>query len=260
MSGVLPTKNGLLIPPIKTPDNTLDDGSGNATIAGALSVEGGVAAASVSAPAVSGAAGAFSGALPPVPPFSGTQGAALTWNLIPPTTSGGAWTVGSGGGNFTFVNQYGDGPGGYAFWDGPTGGPWKLLATVAGAGSATPGAMTLAGGLTANGIALAVTPSVATLATNPPVSGTPYQWAGPGTLQLACPITLNPTTTAAATAALNIGPTSSLGNQMDYSSRPAGLTGADGETETLKVQIPAGWYYGLTVVNATIGTCVAIAS
>ena len=105
-----------------------------------------------------------------------------------------------------------------------------------------------------------LTPSVATLATNPPVSGTAYQWAGPGKLQLACPITLNPTTTAAATAALNIGPTSSLGNQMDYSSRPAGLTAADGEIETLKVQIPAGWYYGLTVVNATIGTCVAIAS
>lgn len=37
MSGVLPTNNGLLIPPIKTPDNTLDDGSGNTTIAGALS-------------------------------------------------------------------------------------------------------------------------------------------------------------------------------------------------------------------------------
>ena len=103
-------------------------------------------------------------------------------------------------------------------------------------------------------------PTVITLGTNPPVSGTAYQWTGPGTLQLACPITLNPTTTAAATAALNIGPTSSLGNQMDYSSRPAGLTAADGEIETLKAQIPAGWYYGLTVVNATIGTCVAIAS
>ena len=47
---------------------------------------------------------------------------------------------------------------------------------------------------------------------------------------------------------------------MDYSSRPAGLTAADGEIETLKAQIPAGWYYGLAVVNATIGTCVAIAS
>ena len=121
------------------------------------------------------------------------------------------------------------------------------------------GAMTAASG-TINGIVQGVSPSVITLATNPPVSGTAYQWAGPGTLKLSCPITLNPTSTAAATAALNIGPTSSLGNQMDYSSRPAGLTAADGEIETLKVQIPAGWYYGLIVVNATIGTCVAIAS
>ncbi len=120
---------------------------GSYSVAGALSVEGGVAAASVSAPAVSGAAGAFSGAVPPVPPFSGTQGAALTWNLLPPTTSGGAWSVGAGGGNFTFVNQYGLGSGGYAFWDGADGGPFVLLATIAGAGTATPGAMTLAGGL-----------------------------------------------------------------------------------------------------------------
>lgn len=111
---------------------------------------------------------------------------------------------------------------------------------------------------TINGIALATTPAVATLATNPPVSGTAYQWAGPGTLELGCPITINPSATAAATAALNLGAASTLGTQIDYSSRPAGLTAADGEIETLKADVPAGWYWGLTVVNSTIGTCAAI--
>ena len=120
------------------------------------------------------------------------------------------------------------------------------------------GTLSVGGGLDANGIALAVTPSVATLATNPPVSGTAYQWAGPGTLQLSCPVTLNPTSSAAATAALNIGSTSALGTQIDYSSRPAGLTAADGEIVTLKAEVPAGWYYGLTVTNGTIGTCAAV--
>ena len=122
------------------------------------------------------------------------------------------------------------------------------------------GNSTIDGTLTVNGIALAVTPSVATLATNPPVSGTAYQWAGPGKLELSCPVTLNPTSSAAATAALNIGPTSPPSNQIDYASRPAGLTAADGEIVTLRGTIPAGWYWSVGVTNATIGTCVGIVS
>ena len=120
------------------------------------------------------------------------------------------------------------------------------------------GNATVAGSLNANGIALAVTPSVATLATNPPVSGTAYQWAGPGKLELSCPVTLNPTSSAAATATLSIGATSTPANQIDYASRPAGLTAADGEIITLRATIPAGWYYELSATNATIGTCVGV--
>ena len=120
------------------------------------------------------------------------------------------------------------------------------------------GTLTTTGPLTANGIVLGVAPSVATLGTNPPVSGTAYQWDGPGKLELSCPVTLNPTSSAAATATLNIGPTSTPSNQIDYASRPAGLTAADGEIVTLRATIPAGWYYELTATNATIGTCVGI--
>ena len=114
------------------------------------------------------------------------------------------------------------------------------------------------GSLTANGIVLGVTPSVATLATNPPVSGTAYQWAGPGTLQLACPITLNPTSSAAASVSLAIGSSSTLGSTMDAFSLPSGATTLAGMTQTEKADVPAGWYYGLTATNATIGTCAAV--
>ena len=119
---------------------------GSYSVAGALSVEGGVGAASLSAPEVWAGWGLMQG-LTGAPPFSGTQGAALTWNAVPPTVAGGLWGLASDVGNAAFVNQYGGGTGGYAFWDGPDGGPWKLLATIAGAGTATPGAMTVAGGM-----------------------------------------------------------------------------------------------------------------
>ena len=112
--------------------------------------------------------------------------------------------------------------------------------------------------LIANGITLGVTPSTATLGINPPVSGTAYQWAGPGTLQLACPVTLNPTSTAAASVSLAIGSSSTLGSTMDAFSLPSGATVLAGMTQTEKAEVPAGWYYGLTATNATIGTCAAV--
>ena len=109
---------------------------------------------------------------------------------------------------------------------------------------------------TINGIPVGITPSVATLGTNPPVSGTAYQWGGPGTLQLACPITYSPTSTAAATSALDIGSTSTPSSAVDTESEPAGITA--GMIHTAHAEVPAGWYYELTVTNATIGTCVGI--
>ena len=109
-----------------------------------------------------------------------------------------------------------------------------------------------------NGIAVGVTPSVATLGTNPPVSGTAYQWAGPGTLQLSCPVTLNPTSSAAASVSLAIGSSSTLGSTMDAFSLPSGATSLAGMTQTEKAEVPSGWYYSLTATNATIGTCAAV--
>ena len=114
----------------------------------------------------------------------------------------------------------------------------------------------LQGGLTVNGIALATTPNVATLGTNPPVSGTAYQWTGPGTLQLACPVTYSPTSTAAATSTLDIGSTSTPSSAVDTESEPAAITA--GMVHTAHAEVPAGWYYELSATNATIGTCVGV--
>lgn len=120
------------------------------------------------------------------------------------------------------------------------------------------GALSTTGTVTANGITLGVTPSTATLGTNPPVSGTAYQWTGPGTLQLSCPVTLNPTSSAAASVSLAIGSSSTLGSTMDAFSLPSGATSLAGMTQTEKADVPAGWYYGLTATNATIGACAAV--
>jgi len=120
----------------------------------------------------------------------------------------------------------------------------------------TAGPVTVSGLITGSNIA---NPSVITLGTPTPVSGTAYQWNGPGILQLSCPITMNPTSTAAATAALDIGPTSTPATQIDYQSRPAGITAITGEVVSLHADVPNGWYYEISVTNATIGTCVAVA-
>ena len=158
-SGVLATSGGKVVGLLETDNNILDNGSGAATIAGsltvventtiqgALNVSGTVDAPAVNAPSMTNAGILLNGNGPTTPFFSGDQGAAITWNLDPPTVSGGSWNVGLGGGEFVLVNQYGGGVGGYGFWDGPDGGPFKLLATISGAGTANPGYTTISGGL-----------------------------------------------------------------------------------------------------------------
>ncbi len=159
MSGVLPTQNGKVVGPLETSSNVLDNGSGDSTIAGSLvvsgnstvsgnlSVSGALNVSDINSPSATNAAILLSGATATTPFFSGTQGAAVTWNMDPPTVSGGSWNVGLGGGEFVLVNQYGGGTGGYGFWDGPTGGPFQLLVTISGAGTSNPGYTIISGGL-----------------------------------------------------------------------------------------------------------------
>ena len=250
MSGVLPTKNGLLIPPIETPNNTLDDGSGNVSVNGNVTISGagGVLTLNNTQDTTSLIINGNTS-------FGGrNQPASILLNNQASTITGGnkLYIRADATDNFQILNNDYSTSLLEVSQSGMVRSPKNVFDD--GAGNAT-----VAGALSANGIALAVTPSVITFAT-PPVSGTAYQWNGPGTLKLACPVTLSPTSTAAATASLSIGATNTLGTQMDYVSLPAGLTSADGETVTLKTDVPAGMFYGLNVTNATIGTCSAIAS
>lgn len=154
-------------------------------------------------------------------------------------------------------------PPGAAFYARPNGNLWSAYGFTIDGVMNIPSSVVVSGSIeansaTINGIALATTPATVTLATNPPVSGTAYQWTGPGTLQLACPVTLNPTSSAAASVSLAIGSSSTLGSTMDAFSLPSGATTLAGMTQTEKADVPAGMYYGLTATNATIGTCAAV--
>jgi len=139
---------------LKTAHNTLDDGSGNVTVGGALSaasadVTGNATiAGSLSLGDISSAlsASVTGGATP-----ASTQGALFTWNLLPASVSGGADSVGSGGGDAVILNQYGGGVGGFKFYDGPDGGPWTQTFAVDGINTGTAGTGRFSGGLhTAN--------------------------------------------------------------------------------------------------------------
>ena len=92
-----------------------------------------------------------------------------------------------------------------------------------------------------------------TLSANPPLPATVYQNKNPYKIRLKIPVTYNPTSTEAATLATAISPTSSLTTSTKVSI-PAGLTSADGQILTYDMVIPAYWYYGINVTNATLGT------
>ena len=95
-----------------------------------------------------------------------------------------------------------------------------------------------------------------TLQANPPASGTVYQNTNPIAIDLVIPVTLNPTSTANATATLSIGPSSSSLYTADTETAPAGLTA--GFVKALKARVPPQWYYELTLTNASAGTAVAL--
>jgi hypothetical protein len=93
-----------------------------------------------------------------------------------------------------------------------------------------------------------------------PGSGTSYAWNGSGMLDLSCSVTFNPTSTAAATASLAIGPASPPTTVVDSQSEPAGLPWS-GIIHTLHATVPPSWYYALTFSNASVstGACTGVA-
>lgn len=84
------------------------------------------------------------------------------------------------------------------------------------------------------------------------VSGTGYQNTTPGWQELYVPVTYNPTGVAAATCQVSLGPTIGPIPTLYTASIPA--TTVAGQVNAVRIRIPPGWYYALSVTNATIGT------
>lgn len=116
-----------------------------------------------------------------------------------------------------------------------------------GAGNATvPGTLTVGGHL-APPWSAATPPDL--------VSGTALQNTTGRTWFLTCPVTLSPTTTAAASVAYGVGPTSSPGTTATLEA-PAGVA----VTYELVVTavVPPGWWVLANAVNASLGTPSAV--
>lgn len=97
-----------------------------------------------------------------------------------------------------------------------------------------------------------VSPSVEAVT---PASGTVYQNEALFPVTVRVPVTFSPTTTAAATLAVALGPTSTPPT-VTTDSEPAGLLA--GSVRSIEFKVPAGFYYSLTAAAATIGTGVII--
>ena len=101
-----------------------------------------------------------------------------------------------------------------------------------------------------------------TISTNPPVSGTAYQNTNPYDIYISVPITFPTTASTAMSAYLRVGTSSTAGANpiMDQFSEPATLATASGRIWSLKAKVPAGQYFEVDVVNASIGTAVVAAA
>ena len=87
-------------------------------------------------------------------------------------------------------------------------------------------------------------------------SGTAVQNTYRCSLRIIVPVTYNPTSTAAATAQWAVGASTSSLSSLPEESEPAGLT--TGRIRNTEIVVRKGWYYQLTVANATIGTATTI--
>ena len=96
----------------------------------------------------------------------------------------------------------------------------------------------------------------ATLATNPPVSGTAYQNTNPYAIRISVPISYPSTTLTASSAQVRVGTSSTAGANpiMDEIAAPASEATVSGRTVMLKAVVPAGQYFEVDATVATIGT------
>jgi hypothetical protein len=89
------------------------------------------------------------------------------------------------------------------------------------------------------------------------VSGTGYQNTSPFWITLYVRVVFTPTSGAAASCQVSMGPTTGPIPTLFTDSVPAG-TALDSFIRSLVIRVPPTWYYAFTVTNATIGPCAKI--
>ena len=94
------------------------------------------------------------------------------------------------------------------------------------------------------------------LAANPPASGTAYQNPYSIAISVAVPVTYTPTSSAAATCVLYIGPQNGFSGPFSTDTYPAGSTA--GITSVLRFRVPAGWHYKIVTIQAAIGSATVL--
>lgn len=101
----------------------------------------------------------------------------------------------------------------------------------------------------------AATVQAVSITTNPPVSGTAQQNLLGTPVLFAVPVTFSPTSGAAATCEVDVGTSNNPGaisTDTWPANSPAGII------QTMRFRVPAGYFWRLTTVNATIGTAAAV--
>jgi len=91
-----------------------------------------------------------------------------------------------------------------------------------------------------------------TIPTNPPAANIDYQNMNYMDIVIYIPVTLNPTGSASASASISVGRSTTTYVTQDSVTVPAGAVA--GQIYTLKAVVPAGFYFKVSVSNATIGT------
>ena len=99
------------------------------------------------------------------------------------------------------------------------------------------------------------------LTVNPPISGTVYQNTNPYDIEISVPITYPTTASTASSGYLRVGASATAGANpiFDEIAAPATEVTVNGRTVSLKARVPAGQYYEVDVVTASIGTAVVMA-
>ncbi len=96
----------------------------------------------------------------------------------------------------------------------------------------------------------------ASLPANPPALGTVYQNTNYSDIEIYLPVTFQPTSSAAASVTVSVGPSSTSLTSLGTWTVPAG---GPSITDIVRFKVPAGWYYKVSGSNVSLGTATVLA-